>query len=176
MPLVRIAIRLIRLAFIAVFGGVMLLALLVLGTCGTLEYRARSSILAEIPQQLEAGHFLAFKQCDWLMGGEYWVVEISPEAAHRLQTEGRSFLTPSTQGEHSAQSAPEWEPSETTGWDWDGGSPGLSCMGSRGDFDVHGQDLLQHLYRKGGYYRRAGRSAVYIVPSLNVVVGGSDPR
>jgi len=157
------------LAFL--IGAVLILVILGLGSCQLLEWSAQSRMREALPAQLEAGSFVYYKSCDPIFGGYAFAIQMSPEAATRLQREGLAFLA--IQASPSKTKTPiKWTPSETSSWDYDGGTLGMYCY----DYNKHdGQYVVRQMFRKGGYYATIGGTTYYIIPSMNLIVGGAEP-
>jgi hypothetical protein len=156
--------------------AVVIAALLLLGTCQVIRYSEQSDIRAHLPAALGTTHFVAFDVCDRMFGGYSYIIAIPPEVSQRVLAEGPDFLKFS----HYAPSAgkAKWEPTELYAGRGDGtddsGLPGLLCLRKRTHYK--GERLIEHIFRKGGYIARGGRESVIIIPSLNIVIGGFDPR
>lgn len=168
---VRFLFKFLAALLVTLIGFVLLLAILGLGGCQLLEWKAQSRTRDALPGQLEAGSFVYYKTCDPFFGGHAFAIEMSPEAARRLQREGMAFLAPQVSPSEPEKPI-EWIASQTSGWDYDGGTPGMYCYDH---FDHDGHDVLRHMFRKGGYYAQIGGSTYYIVPSLDLIVGGAPP-
>lgn len=171
--LVRTAFRWIRATVAVLIGIAALIALLVLATCTVQGSRNESWIRSQLPQKLKPGTFLLYEFCNPISGGDVWIVEVAPDASRRLVSEGPGFLTQPEQGRSRGYSEGDWTPSEKTQWSTEYAKPHLWCLEN---FNVKGQNLADHLRRKGGYFHSFGRNSFYIVPSLNVAVGGSEPH
>ncbi|RXR30848.1 hypothetical protein [Sphingobium fluviale] len=171
LKLARFLLKLLAALLVTLIGFILFLAILGLGGCQLLEWSAQSRTRDALPAQLEAGSFAYYKTCDPFFGGHAFAIEMAPEAAKRLRRGGMAFLTP-----HNSPSEPkkpiEWIASQTSSWNYDGGTPGMYCYDH---FDHDGQDVLRHMFRKGGYYAQIGGSTYYLVPSLNLIVGGAPP-
>ncbi len=157
------------LAFL--IGAVLILAIFGLGSCQLLEWSAQSRMRGALPTQLEAGSFVYYKSCDPIFGGYAFAIQMSREAATPLQREGLAFLSmPASPSKTKTQI--KWTPSETSRWDYDGGTLGMYCY----DHNKHdGQSVVRQMFRKGGYYATIGGTTYYIIPSMNLIVGGAAP-
>ncbi|WP_073974324.1 hypothetical protein [Erythrobacter donghaensis] len=149
--------------------------LLSLGTCQAIRYSEQSAIRARLPAELGNTSFVAFDVCDRLFGGYSYIIAIPPEVSLRVQAQGPEFL----EYTHHAPShgKAKWEPTERYAWRRDGsdsGLPGLLCLNRRPRYN--GERLIDHIFRKGSYIAHGGRESVIIIPSLNIVIGGFDPR
>lgn len=171
LKVVRFLVKFLAVLLVTLIGLILLLAILGLGGCQLLEWSAQNRTRDALPAQLEAGSFVYYKTCDPFFGGHAFAIEMSPEAARHLQREGIAFLT-ANEGRSEPKKPIEWIPSQTSGWDYDGGTTGMYCYDH---FDHDGQDVLRHMFRKGGYYAEIGGSTYYIVPSLALIVGGAAP-
>lgn len=154
-------------------ASILLIICLLLGTCAFDRLRGEMAIRAGLPPQLEPSFFVDSDICDPLFGGYSYVVRISPEAVAALRRQGAPWLAQPA-GSIDRDKAAPWLTSEGMRWDYDGPPRGLQCLG---EWNIDGQPIREHIYRKGGYNRSYhGRQADYIIPSLGVVVGGFDPR
>ncbi len=149
--------------------------LLSLGTCQAVRYFEQSAIRARLPAEFGDSGFETFDVCDRISGGYSYIIAIPPDLSQRVQTQGPDFL----QYTHY-ESSPEqtkWEPTERYASRRDGsdsGLPGLLCLNARPRYN--GERLIDHIFRNGSYIAHRGREALIIIPSLNIAIGGFDPR
>lgn len=135
-------------------------AVLSMGSCQLQLVREKQAIRANLPLPYQDGHFVQFDVCDRLFGGGSYIFQLSPKAAQRLR--------------HNAMRNGSPSGSSRELWSREGPPAGLLCL----NIDSAEQKRLRyHANRLGSWSRQtASRTFDYFIPSLGIVVGGSDPR
>lgn len=135
-------------------------AVLGVGSCQLQRVREKQAIRAKLPLPYQDGHFTRFDVCDRLFGGGSYIFQLSPKAAQHLLHDAMRNGSPSgSSGEL---------------WSREGPPAGLLCL----NIDSAEQKRLRyHANRLGSWSRQtASRTFDYFIPTLGIVVGGSDPR
>ncbi len=151
-----------------------LFALLIFGGCQIVRYNEKSDIADNLPKQLEVNKLIQYDVCDRVFGGYSYIASIPENVSKRMVSEETPFLAGTKANSEFSLKKTNWIPSDTLQWDYDGPPVGLFCLQS---WTFKGKKISQEIYREGGLFGRFGaRGAVYVIPSLNIVVGGFDPR
>jgi hypothetical protein len=131
-------------------------ALLGLASCQIVRYGEMTSRGNALPYHPGYFDFVSWEVCDRLFGGGSYLARIPLGFVfnhQKMKLEGFKLETPK--------------------WSSEGAQSGLMCMSSQ---SVDGVRLPYEAFGRPMYVRYQGRSADYIVPSLKIGFGGSDPR
>ena len=151
-----------------------LLPLLFFGGCQIVRSTEKSDIVDDLPKQLKVSELNQYDVCSRVFGGYSYIASIPEKVSKRIILEKTSFLAGAKANSEFSVTTTNWIPSETLEWDYDGPPIGLLCLRT---WTHDGKKLSQEIFKEGGFYGSfGGRGAVYVVPSLDIVVGGFDPR
>lgn len=153
---------------------VVAVALLLMGVLQYLDHRDKAAIAKDLPEKLEIRKIQSLDVCSRVFGGYSFVAEIPASVSQKIKREGLVFFQNAVPSK-DIQGDYEWKSASTLPPPDEFSRTGLSCLSkeNKAKYRIfNGFDPVSQSY----YVSVHPRGALYVIPRLNVVIGGFDAR
>jgi hypothetical protein len=157
------------------FGITAFFVLLSLGSCQLIRFKDKAAIVADLPDKLRVERLESLDVCSRVFGGYSFVAKLPTSVSQQIKKQGLAFFRDAIPSKDIPGDF-KWNPASAMPRSTDGFSPhGLSCLSTENKKKYRIFDKSE--YPSQSYFVRVHpRSALYVIPRLNVVIGGFDTR